>query len=186
MGDDSTHGSKTKLAGSCAKLPAIIPSNSKYEGREIENWRKLSKAELNRLSKLEKSRYMAYEKPAESVRQAAALSQRRVMLAAKDMRMCQRTEQRRKKARLLQDQVRAEAAVERASHRLKVQRSRVMHDRVEEIEYLVSSQPTSLKAMKLQNLVPLRPQVPDLPPSCDLMEKDALRVRSLLESDVMS
>lgn len=68
-----------------------------------------------------------------------------------------------------------------ARNRLRIMRLRYQANRAQEINHLISCQPSALKAVRLQALVPAKPETTDRPDILDKLERN--RIESLLEDN---
>ena len=126
--------------------------DGKFKAR---NRRKIEATDLKKLAPQQRSRYLAYEEPPKKVSEGMAYSKKMLLEKQKqyqrdnaptpeDDRM-----ERDKHAKLIGQLKAAEAR-----NRLRIMRLRYQANRAQEISHLISCQPTALKAVRLQALVP--------------------------------
>jgi len=132
---------------------AINPEHG--ERFQAKNWKVLGKKEFQKLSPQEKSRYLAYEPPAKECNDAMSAAKKRLKdLKAKQKRLQKPTpsdevEEMEKHTRLIGQLKAAEAR-----NRIRLMRLRYQNNRASEVNHLISCQPTALKSVRLQSLVP--------------------------------
>lgn len=153
--------------------------DGKFKAR---NRRKIEATDLKKLAPQQRSRYLAYEEPPKKASEGMAYSKKMLVEKQKqfqrdnaptpeDDRM-----ERDKHAKLIGQLKAAEAR-----NRLRIMRLRYQANRAQEISHLISCQPTALKAVRLQALVPAYPDRGDRRDR--LMPLDRERIECLLEDD---
>ncbi|XP_014668613.1 PREDICTED: uncharacterized protein LOC106809890 [Priapulus caudatus] len=147
-----------------------------------KNWKQCTPAEFLRMTNLQKGRYLAYEEPPKHVSEARAQSLSRV----KNWKKINVTEEiempsvdlgTRFHMHLSEEEAK-QRAIE-AGRRLVNARSRYIACKSQDISQLISSQPTVLKAIRLESLLPPHPQS-SCPPTLLTLAQQA-RVEELLE-----
>ncbi|PIK44725.1 hypothetical protein BSL78_18397 [Apostichopus japonicus] len=152
------------------------------EGRfKPQNRKKLTQREFNNLAPSQKSKYLAYEEPPKSAALAMANSKKRVQEKMK-------ADQERKKKETSVDeekekysQLIGQLKAAEARNRLRIMRLHYQNNRAEEIRHLISCQPTAIKAVRLQAMVPPVPEKGSPADSLDKLERS--RIESILEDE---
>ncbi|XP_064597732.1 protein LKAAEAR1-like [Liolophura sinensis] len=158
-------------------------SRGKFHPR---NWKKLGPSELKKLTPLQRSRYLAYEDPDKVAAEAQGNSQKRLIdkkksttvltLLNRDEITEEDLQERDKNAKLIGQLKAAEAR-----NRLRIMRLRYQANRDQEICHLIACQPTALKAVRLQALVPSSLTRKDVGDPLDKLNRH--RIESLLEDE---
>ncbi|KAL9961476.1 hypothetical protein ACROYT_G030422 [Oculina patagonica] len=174
-------------SSSSVKLPNIEKKSSAggNDGRErfhAKNWKALSKKEIQKLPPQQKSKYLAYEPAPKECSEAMSAARKRL----KDLDKSRRKQQKpapieevvenEKHTKIIGQLKAAEAR-----NRIRLMRLRYQNNRSSEVTHLISCQPTALKAVRLQSLVPPSPDkiyIRDL-----LVKNERYRVNSLLEDE---
>ncbi|XP_031548837.1 protein LKAAEAR1-like [Actinia tenebrosa] len=147
-------------SGSKVKLPNIreAEGGGRGDGREkfqAKNWKNFSKKELQKLSQLERSKYLAYESAPKDCVEAMSAARKRLKELKKEKKMREQPKpmeevvEEDKHTKLIGQLKAAEAR-----NRLRLMRLRYNNNRASEVNHLISCQPTALKAVRLQSLVP--------------------------------
>ncbi|KXJ12396.1 protein LKAAEAR1 [Exaiptasia diaphana] len=173
---------------SAVKLPKIPDPKpggrqSPREKFQAKNWKSLSKKEVQKLSPLERSKYLAYESPSKECGESMAAARKRLKERKKEKNLQERP-------RPIEDQLEEDRHINligqlkaaEARNRLRLMRLRYDNNRASEVNHLISCQPTALKAVRLQSLVP-----PYTDKICirDLLGKSERgRVNELLEDEI--
>ncbi|KAI8506111.1 PREDICTED: protein LKAAEAR1-like [Branchiostoma belcheri] len=171
--------------GSKVTLPPLKKGGDDDGPKEkfvAKNWRQLSPRTLNKMAPQEKSKYLAYEEPSKPVQEAQASTLKRV----RDLRKAQRRAnppmsmdefvEKEKHSKLIGQLKAAEAR-----NRLRVMRLRYQSNRAQEVKHLIACQPHSLKALRLEALVP--PYLDNANPGDKLDRMQRARVEGILEDD---
>lgn len=158
------------------KAPTSPTGSRKYQNRK-----KLSQRELAALHPVQRSKYLAYEAAPKKVADSVAHSSKRVLEKKReDQDMLMEEEyvdvEREKHSQLIGQLKAAEAR-----NRLRTMRIRYQNNRAAEVKHLISCQPTAIKAVRLQAMVP---SVPDRGSPGDDMDKlERKRVEDLVEDE---
>lgn len=170
-------------SSSSAKLPKIEEKSIRAEERfQARNWKILSKKEIQKLPPQQRSKYLAYEPAPKECGEAMAAARKRL----KDLDKSRRIQQ---KPPPLEEVVETEKHTKimgqlkatEARNRIRLTRLRYQNNRRSEVNHLISCQPTALKAVRLQSLVPPSPDkiyIRDL-----LLKNERCRVNGLLEDE---
>ncbi|XP_001634879.2 protein LKAAEAR1 [Nematostella vectensis] len=173
-------------SGSNVKLPQLEASSgdrSTGERFQARNRTQLNKKEIQKLPPHQRSRYLAYESPAKEVAESMSAARKRLKELKKQMKKetkppaLETITEQDKHVKLIGQLKAAEAR-----NRIRLMRLRYEHNRASEVNHLISCQPTALKAVRLQSLVP-----PETDPIKirDLLGKgERYRVNALLEDEV--
>jgi len=164
------------------KREAEVDDDEKFTPR---NWKQLSKKDVQKLDTIERSRYLAYEPPEKAVADSIAAARKRLHELKKSCKQSrhqmnnQMTEEREKErhTKLIGQLKAAEGR-----NRIRLMRIRYENNKASEINHLISCQPSALRAVRLQSLVPPRPEQIRIR---DLLGKDERqRVDALLEDSI--
>jgi len=174
-------------SSSNVKLPNIEKKSAREEGSGGErfharNWKVLSKKEIQKLPPQQRSKYLAYEPAAKECSEAMSAARKRLKELEKSRRM-------QRKPPPIEEVVESEKHTKiigqlkaaEARNRIRLMRLRYQNNRSSEVNHLISCQPTALKAVRLQSLVPPSPEkvyIRDL-----LVKNERYRVNSLLEDE---
>lgn len=129
-----------------------MDNNGKFVPR---NWKNIDANTLKKMDPVRKSKYLAYEDPPKDIAESQAASKKRLIELRKQehrenppIPMAEQTE-REKHEKLIGQLKAAEAR-----NRLRIMRLRYTANRGEEIQHLIGCQPTALKSVRLQALLP--------------------------------
>eukprot|EP01137_Pigoraptor_chileana_P021540 Opistho-2@85419 len=169
------------------KLPAISSSgkgqgSGEYNGTFVPKaYQNMTPYKLKRMTPIERSKYLAYQPPETTIAEAVAASSRRVAQQANatEKARCEALVRKQKQKDL--DRQTGLFGAQLAKERVQMTRHLAGELASCELEQLIASQPTSLKAVKLQILVPPRPK--EIALSKLVSEKERLRIQDLLERD---
>ncbi|XP_002739785.1 protein LKAAEAR1-like [Saccoglossus kowalevskii] len=165
-----------------------MPANGKdaddsSDGKfKAKNKKTLTQRELSNLAPQERSKYLAYEEPPKHVAEAMAKTKTRLLEMKKEQKQSLKPRpieeelDKEKHSKLIGQLKAAEAR-----NRLRVMRLRYNANRAEEIKHLIACQPTSLKAVRLQALVPPYPENSKSGDNLDSMQRE--RVENILEDE---
>lgn len=147
---------------------------------EVKNWKTLAPDVLKKMAPQQRSRYFAYEKPSKSVAEAQEKVKRRLLDAHKQLKLHSSgpTADERREAQQHEKLIGQLKAAE-ARNRIRIMRLRYHTNRAQEIGHLVACQPTALTAVRLQALLPAKPESDVLSDSLDKFYRE--RVEKLLE-----
>ncbi|XP_038052594.1 protein LKAAEAR1-like [Patiria miniata] len=146
-----------------------------------QNRKKLTAKELSQMDPTHRSKYLAYEDPPKHSSEAMESSQKRILEqkkadALKSKQATQVDLEKEKHSQLIGQLKAAEAR-----NRLRVMRLRYQNNRAQEVKHLISCQPTAIKAVRLQAMVP---PVPDRNSPGDELDKlQRSRVETILEDE---
>ncbi|XP_028405073.1 protein LKAAEAR1-like [Dendronephthya gigantea] len=163
---------------STVKLPEI----NSDEGFQARNWKQLSKREVLNLDPVQRSRYMAYESLSKETAQSMCEARKRIHDRRKNeikhgKGRDKRDPDRENHARLIGQLKAAEAR-----NRIRLMRLRYTGNKASEMNNLIACQPSAIKAVRLQCLVPPHPEKIIIR---DLLGKDERsRVDVLLEDEL--
>ncbi|RMX40444.1 hypothetical protein pdam_00009438 [Pocillopora damicornis] len=154
-------------SSSSVKLPNIEKKSSGGDDQPREkfhatNWKSLSKKEIQKLPPQQRSKYLAYEPAPKECNEAMSAARKRL----KEMDKSKRKQQKPPPY---------EEVVEGERH------TKIIGQLNSEVNHLIGCQPTALKAVRLQSLVPPSPDkiyIRDL-----LVKNERYRVNSLLEDE---
>ncbi|RDD47775.1 Protein LKAAEAR1 [Trichoplax sp. H2] len=159
-----------------------------------KNRKKIKPSQWKKLTDLEKSRYMAfhlflncfalpkYEPPTKEALKSQKESIKRIrdakakLTAIRQFEQSQFDEEKEKHSQLIGQLKAAEAR-----NRLRLMRIRYENNREAEMNHLIACQPTSLRAIRLQTLVPPRPKPTQFDDLLDKLER--VRVENIIEDD---
>ncbi|CAB4018685.1 Hypothetical predicted protein [Paramuricea clavata] len=159
-----------------------LPEIDSTEGFQARNWKQLNKKEIQKLDPVQRSRYMAYESSSKQAAQGMCEARRRIHERRKSetkhaMESDTTDPQKEKHARLIGQLKAAEAR-----NRIRLMRIRYTGNKASEMNNLIACQPTAIKAVRLQCLVPPHPEKIVIR---DLLGKDERsRVDVLLEDEL--
>jgi len=144
------------------------------------NWKQLSKKEFQKLTPIQRSRYLAYEPCANP--SGVNKSRQRVKDDYKDRKEFEKEQAvydmkwyEYKQQGYMMGQLKASEAERRS----KVLRSKYRFNRTNEINHLISSQPSAIKAVRLQSLLPPIPtKIKFMDP---LAKPQRMRVEALMD-----
>lgn len=175
-------------SSSTVKLPNI-ENKSAREGGDNErerfqatNWKVLSKKEIQKLPPQQKSKYLAYEPATKDCSEAMSAARKRLKELQKSRRKQQMPPPMEEVvASEKHTKIIGQLKAAEARNRIRLTRLRYQNNRSSEVTHLISCQPTALKAVRLQSLVPPNP---DKIHTRDLLVKnERYRVNSLLEDE---
>lgn len=146
-----------------------------------QNRKKLTQRELNMLPPSQRSKYLAYEDPPKSAALAMANSRKRVQERMKAEKERFRNENAIDEEREKYSQLIGQLKAAEARNRLRIMRLHYQNNRAEEIRHLISCQPTAIKAVRLQAMVPPVPEKKSPGDSLDKLERS--RIESILEDE---
>ncbi|XP_048730763.1 protein LKAAEAR1-like [Ostrea edulis] len=158
-------------------LPPLDDDGGKFKPR---NKKKVEQHDLKKMAPQQRSRYLAYEDPPKEVSEAMGatkkrlLEKKRLIMRINEDLPEEEVDERDKHAKLIGQLKAAEAR-----NRLRIMRLRYQANRAQEISHLIACQPTALKAVRLQALVPSYPDKDDRRDRLDKLER--VRVERLLE-----
>lgn len=160
------------------KLPEIH-SMEKFQAR---NWKQLGKKEIQKLDAVQRSRYMAYEVVSKQAGKDMFETRRRIhetrKMALKEKSTQDRLNPEQEKHAKLIGQLKAAEA----RNRIRLMRLRYSGNKASEMNNLIACQPSAIKAVRLQCLVPPHPEKISI---WDLLGKDERsRVDTLLEDEL--
>ncbi|KAK3697762.1 hypothetical protein QZH41_011998, partial [Actinostola sp. cb2023] len=147
-------------SGSNVKVPNVPNTEARVinepgEKFQAKNWKALSKKEVQKLSPFERSKYLAYETPSKECSDSMAAARKRLNELKKEKK-------KQEKPRPAEDELEEDKHIKligqlkaaEARNRLRLMRLRYDNNRASEVNHLISCQPTALKAVRLQSLVP--------------------------------
>ncbi|XP_033646520.1 protein LKAAEAR1-like [Asterias rubens] len=158
-----------------------VPGSAGRGKFKHQNRKKLTAKELSQMNPTQRSKYLAYEGATKQAAEGIENSKMRVL--------------EQKKMDLMSSKKAAEVDVEKEKHsqligqlkaaearnRLRVMRLRYQNNRAQEVKHLISCQPTAIKAVRLQAMVP---PVPDRNSPGDELDKlQRTRVETILEDE---
>lgn len=147
-----------------------------------KNWTNKTAGQLKKMAPQQRARFLAYEDPTKDVLDAMALSQKRIheeRMYSKKFEMPrtqQETAEEANHSKLIGQLKAAEAR-----NRIRIMRLRYQGMRAHEIKHLIACQPTSLKALRLEALVP--PTIDNSNPGDELDKLQRARVETILEDE---
>ncbi|XP_041481645.1 protein LKAAEAR1-like isoform X1 [Lytechinus variegatus] len=153
----------------------------KSGGFKYQNRKKLSQRELNAMHPTQRSKYLAYEDPPKEATEAIASSKKRVQDKSKKHLEDSRRENEVDIEKDKHNQLIGQLKAAEARNRLRVMRLRYQANRAQEVKHLISCQPSAIKAVRLQAMVP---HIPDKNSPSDSLDKlERTRVETLLEDE---
>uniref|UniRef100_W5MDE6 LKAAEAR motif containing 1 n=2 Tax=Lepisosteus oculatus TaxID=7918 RepID=W5MDE6_LEPOC len=160
-----------------------MSATAKKEKFVAHNWKNVPGSELKKMSLLQKARYLAYEEPSKEVVNSVLISKQRLRGRAPVSRNPQKNpdpeaeEQQRK-----QDTVIGQLRAAEARNRVRSMRVRYQSMRAQEINHLISCQPTAQKAVRLELLLPAK--LEKISPGNDAVDKlERKRIEEILEDE---
>ncbi|XP_056405356.1 protein LKAAEAR1 [Hyla sarda] len=136
--------------------------------------------EIKKMDPIQRARHMAYEQPSKSIAASLAVTQTRLKehalksISASKQRVLDPQQE-------MQNKVVGQLKAAEAHNRIRLMRIRFQHMRAQELNNLISCQPTARDAIRLEVFLPPRPHTDK---SCDpLRWQQRERVESLLEDD---
>ncbi|XP_070534782.1 protein LKAAEAR1-like [Ptychodera flava] len=148
-----------------------------------KKWKQVTQRELSNMAPQERSKYLAYEEPPKHVAEAMAKTKTRLTekkkLEQKQMKPAAIEEQLDKEKH---SQLIGQLKAAEARNRLRVMRLRYQANRAEEVKHLIACQPTSLKAVRLQALVPPYQESVSSGDALDSLQRE--RVETILEDEM--
>merc|ERR1711976_17056 len=127
-----------------------------------------------------KSRYMAYEEPPKSVAEAQMSTKKRLIdLKKKHIRQNKPPSELELDEKDKHEKLIGQLKAAEARNRIRIMRLRYEANRAQEINHLTACQPTARKAVRMQALLPVRPEDRSQGDSLDKLSRS--RVESLLE-----
>lgn len=150
------------------------------EKTKPHNRKKIQENVLKKMSPQLRSKYMAYEEPPKEVAESQANAAKRLIEKKKKYQKDnappseEEVLEKDKHAKLIGQLKAAEAR-----NRLRIMRLRYQSSRAQEISHLIACQPTALKAVRLQALVPSYPNMKNKGDPLDKLDRE--RVELLLE-----
>lgn len=147
---------------------------------KARNRKKLEERDLRKMAPQQRSRYLAYEEPSKDVQESQASCQKRLQERKKRLAIANAppTEEERSEKDKHEKLIGQLKAAE-ARNRLRIMRLRYQSSRAQEISHLIACQPTALKAVRLQALIPAYPDTKDKGDTLDKLDRE--RVEGLLE-----
>ncbi|KAH3748577.1 protein LKAAEAR1-like [Dreissena polymorpha] len=145
-----------------------------------KNKKKLQEKDLKKMAPQLRSKYLAYEEPSKDVQESQANAAKRLVENKKKLQIKNAPEtdeailEREKHEKLIGQLKAAEAR-----NRLRIMRLRYQSSRAQEINHLIACQPTALKAVRLQALVPAYSDTKDKGDTVEKMDRE--RIEQLLE-----
>ncbi|XP_057308917.1 uncharacterized protein LOC130647171 [Hydractinia symbiolongicarpus] len=154
--------------------------DEKFQAR---NWKQLSKKELQKLTPIQRSRYLAYEASsnpggvkASRVRLQDAYKTKKALDVESEIAQVENEE------RLKQEKILGQLRASEARNRVKCLRMQYNNERAVEINRLISTQPTAIKAVRLQSLLP---PIPNKIKFRDVVIKEQrMRIEALMEDEL--
>lgn len=170
-------------SSSSVKLPNVENTTIREGERfQAKNWKVLSKKDIQKLSPQQRSKYLAYEPAPKECNEAMSAARKRL----KDLEKSRRIHQKPPPVEEVMESERhikiiGQLKAAEARNRIRLTRLRYQNNKRLEVNHLISCQPTALKAVRLQSLVPPNPEkirIRDL-----LVKNERCRVNSLLEDE---
>nr|XP_002121050.1 uncharacterized protein LOC100183298 [Ciona intestinalis] len=147
-----------------------------------KNWTKKSPQQLKKMGAQQRSRYLAYEEPPKEIQDTVDLTQKRVKdLIQKQKNSTPRMNNEMEIDRQKHSNLIGQLKAAEARNRIRVMRLQYQAMRAHEVKHLISCQPTSLKALRFEALVP--PYTNNRNPGDHLDKLDRARVESILEDE---
>ncbi|XP_033099441.1 protein LKAAEAR1-like isoform X2 [Anneissia japonica] len=153
-------------------------SNQKFKP---QNRKKLTQREVNALPPVQRGRYLAYEEPSKSTLEAIANSKKRIQEKSKKLADIEKIQNVVDLEKEKHSQLIGQLKAAEARNRLRVIRLRYQTNRAQEVKHLISCQPTAIKAVRLQVLVPPYPDAESPGDNIDKLERK--RIEELLEDE---
>jgi len=162
-----------------AKERDDILDDEKFQAR---NWKQYTERQLQKLHPVQRSRYLAYEPPSDQ--NGMSKSKNRLMEEGKRRKIIEKerllnsNEDAMKKHEIVLGQLKASEASQRVKSLKKV----YQNNRTAEINHLIYTQQTAIKAVRLQSLLPPIPTRIKFKDS--LVKEQRMRVEVLMEDDL--
>ena len=150
---------------------------------QAQNWKKLSAKEIQNLSLIERSRYLAYE-PSPYINTIKACRQRvqqELTNKLEKLRQCNCLKAQ-EKARLKRDDILGHIKAAEAQMRIRDLQTTYQANRTSEISYLISSQQNALKSVRLQSL--LLPTTKKIKLADVVCKQLRMRIEELMEDEL--
>lgn len=151
------------------------------EQKGLRNWTKKTPGQLKKMAPQEKARYMAYEEKPKEVLDKVDAAQKRIkeiITKNRNYGLDPEEEEERQKHSSLIGQLKAAEA----RNRIRVMRLQYQAMRAHEIKHLIACQPTSLKALRFEALVPPVMDISNPGDELDKLQRE--RVESILEDEM--
>jgi len=161
-----------------------LPQINNGEGFKAQNWKQLSKVQLTKMNPVEVARYNAYEDPGEETKKEITNTQTRLkeLRKARGPTKSKPVDKEVERERIRHEELIGQLKAAEAKNRVYMLRSRYYSRRGDEIDHLINCQPSAIRAVRLQSLLPVRSNKLDFR---DIMGKDErIRVESLLEDEL--
>ncbi|KAL5015081.1 hypothetical protein ScPMuIL_009351 [Solemya velum] len=147
---------------------------------KAKNWKKVPDKTFKKMAPQEKSRYMAYEEPPKQVLEAQQNSRKRLVDESKRlMRSNPAASEEELVEKDKHEKLIGQLKAAEARNRLRIMRLRYQSNKSQEISHLIACQPSALKSVRLQALVPSSFEKKGRKDSLDKMEREL--VEKLLE-----
>ncbi|XP_067937694.1 protein LKAAEAR1-like [Watersipora subatra] len=147
-----------------------------------QNWKKIPEQKLHKMNSVSRSRYTAYEEPSKQVAEIQEATKKRLVEEKKARALknapptMEELVEKRQHAQLIGQLKAAEAR-----NRIRIMRLRYHANRGQEINHLISCQPSALKAVRLQALVPAKSDLTEHGDTLEKLSRD--RVEALLNDN---
>ncbi|MEE6506316.1 hypothetical protein FKM82_007626 [Ascaphus truei] len=154
--------------------------SSKKERFVPKNWKTVAQGDVRKMAPLQRARYLAYEQPNKTMVASLLVTQNRLKEQA--LQTLQEPPQRmgdpgQEKENVVVGQLKAAEA----RNRIRLMRFRFQCMRAQEINHLISCQPTARDAIRLEVLLPPMPDTVDLPDSLDRFQRE--HIEDLLKDE---
>ncbi|KAJ8408948.1 hypothetical protein AAFF_G00239690 [Aldrovandia affinis] len=142
--------------------------------------RSVTAAEIRRMCPQQRARYQAYEEPPKEVKKIMSVTNQRLCARKADARRQEITEKEdlEKKQR---DTLMGQLKAAEARNRIRLMRLRYQTTRAQEINLMIACQPTALKAVRLEILLPTKVVKLSSHDSLDRLERS--RIEEILEDE---
>eukprot|EP00128_Syssomonas_multiformis_P013774 Colp12_sorted_trinity150504_noHs@8089 len=141
---------------------------------------RLEPSQLRKLTLVERARYLAYEPAPVRAQDAANKAAKRIHTELAELKKSERRKVDVKKEQAARE-LRGWEEAAKAEARILLRLQKFQEVRERELQHLIASQPTALKAVKLESLVPLLPP-PKITYSAVMTERERIRAREIVES----
>ncbi|XP_064154143.1 protein LKAAEAR1-like [Anguilla rostrata] len=153
----------------------------KSDGTLGRNRGSVTAAELKRMCPQQRARYLAYEEPSKEVQKVMSVTNQRLCARKAEARKNQETAQNEDLEKKRQDTLIGQLKAAEARNRIRHMRLRYQNRRAQEINLMIACQPTALKAVRLEMLLPTK--VSQLR-GCDSLDRlERRRIEEILEDE---
>ncbi|KAJ8370737.1 hypothetical protein SKAU_G00107650 [Synaphobranchus kaupii] len=159
----------------------INEANMSSERELCRNSGSVTAAELKRMCPQQRARHLAYEEPSKEVLKVMSVTNQRLCARKTEAKKNQETAEKEDLEKKRQDTLIGQLKAAEARNRIRLMRLRYQNKRAQEINLMIACQPTALKAVRLEMLLPTK--VSQLS-SCDSLDRlERRRIEEILEDE---